>query len=487
MGTDGTNNRLVSVVVPTYNRAHLLPRAIRSVLNQTYDEYELVIVDDGSTDDTQEVVSQFGDERIRYVRFEENRGANAARNRGVSEAAGEYVSFLDSDDELTEKHLEAVVDRLEQSPAAVAGACTGCEIVTENGTVPSIHEVRDAAFELEDILHCNVIGSISCTTFQRSVFEEVGCFDERLPSSQDHDLYIRVLKDYRIAAIDKILTRYHVHGDQISYDLDRRTTGRKRLVEKHSPLVSETRTQKEHVEAGTWDWLLVCSGGRYDVLTDLSDRFFSTDTFVTRVIGRNVGDISDWMEQMFPGTYDGLFVDGGEPVYWRENSEWDERDHFETVPHYTEFEVSDGYARCSPEQVNAVVRAYLDDHDGGVVRYLQPQPPFREIPEWTRGEATRRQRTANAVRAGELSLEAVAAAYRDNFAWMLEDGVADLLPDLGGRVVMTADHGECLGDCGQWFHERGHDPHLHLATVPWAIIQDENSEHGDRRRAFGRV
>ncbi len=88
----------VSVILPTYNRAHLLPRAIQSVLNQQYENLQIVVVDDGSTDDTPAVVASIGDPRIDYVRFEQNRGIGSARHEGVSRARGEFIAFIDSDD-----------------------------------------------------------------------------------------------------------------------------------------------------------------------------------------------------------------------------------------------------------------------------------------------------------------------------------------------------------------------------------------------------
>jgi len=461
----------VSVVLPTYNRARTLPRAIKSVLNQSYDEYELVIVDDGSTDNTDDVVRRFTDDRITYVKFEKNRGQNAARNRGIAEATGEYVSFLDSDDELLETHLESVTARLESTSQSIAGVCTAYEIITEEGRKSSMFQLRDEIIELEDIVNCNIIGSFSCTTFRKSIFDKIGYPDENFPAMGDYEFYIRVLKDYKISGINEILTRYYVHNNQLSNNNDKKSRAKQQLVEKHSPIVSEHRSQKEHIANVDWDWLVVCSGGRYDILRELFGQHFTIETTPVRVHNNRVVSISDWMGTMFPRTYEGLFVHGGQPVHSMQGGGWDERDHFETVPSYTEFDWDAEYNTCRPGRVNDIVREYLPAHDRGVVRFLQPRPPFRQLSVPAQDRTARIQRIANAVRANELSLEAVMAAYRDSYEWVLAEGITDLLPDLDGTIIVTADHGECLGDCGQWFHGYGYDPHHHLVTVPWVVIQ----------------
>jgi len=97
----------VSVIIPTYNRAHLVGRAIRSVLNQTYQDFEIIVVDDCSTDNTEEIVKGFNDHRIRYMRHDRNRGGSAARNTGIKASQGKYIAFLDSDDEWLLKKAES--------------------------------------------------------------------------------------------------------------------------------------------------------------------------------------------------------------------------------------------------------------------------------------------------------------------------------------------------------------------------------------------
>lgn len=222
-----------SVVVPTYNRAESLPRAIESVLEQTCGDFELIIVDDASTDETPTVVEKFDDDRIRYHRFEESRGANAARNAGVDLAVGRYVSFLDSDDEMHPEYLERVVDTLDARGGSCAGVFTAFEIVND-GTPVAISSATDGFVTYDEIRSDNVVGGFSCVTFRSSVFDEVGPLDETLQSSQDYDFFIRVLeRGYSIRGIDEVLVVCHEGENRISDDVTRKLEGTRRFFEKH--------------------------------------------------------------------------------------------------------------------------------------------------------------------------------------------------------------------------------------------------------------
>ena len=119
-------NPRVSVILPTYNRAQLIAQAIQSVLDQTYQDFELIIVDDGSKDETEEVVNSFDDERIRYARHEENKGANAARNTGIAMARGEYIAFQDSDDKWLPEKLERQMRIFLITSTDIGVVYTGC-------------------------------------------------------------------------------------------------------------------------------------------------------------------------------------------------------------------------------------------------------------------------------------------------------------------------------------------------------------------------
>jgi len=194
---------VVSVLIPTHNRAQLLGSAIRSVLAQTYRWLEIVVVDDGSDDETRDVIRRFEDSRIRYIRHDSSRGGAAARNSGIEAATGEYIAFLDDDDEWEPNKTEIQLEVL-----------ASCDVVLCMSTSSAEQDVR----ELEEISVCNLeqlrrgmprIGAgVSAIMGRADVFKSV-LFDERLPRCQDWDLLIRLAMQYRVQYLGKRLVRYN--------------------------------------------------------------------------------------------------------------------------------------------------------------------------------------------------------------------------------------------------------------------------------------
>lgn len=230
---------LVSVILPTYNRESVLPRAIESVLAQTYADFELIVVDDASTDHTETVIELFDDERIQYYRFEENRGANAARNKGIEIASGAYLSFLDSDDVLKPKHLESVVDIFESEESDCAGVFTAFEI-EKDGERLNRSGAKDGYVTYDEILAGNVVGGFSCVTIRSAAFDHVGVLDESLRSHQDYDLFIRLLREgFKLKGINESLVVCHKGSDnRISDNPVRTEAGTERILEKHGDVLS---------------------------------------------------------------------------------------------------------------------------------------------------------------------------------------------------------------------------------------------------------
>jgi len=206
----------VSVEIITHNRANLLKHAIQSVLNQTYQDFEIIVVDDGSTDNIWEVVESFSDYRIRYIRHEQRRGGAAARNTGVQAARGKYMAFLDDDDEWLPKKLELQISRIRESPENVALIYTGSRHISNGQTVKTlIPRKRGCIFE--DMLYGNCTGNASTLLVRMSVFSKVGLFDENKLRGVDSGFIRQVSKDFKVDFVDEVLVN-------VSVDSPNRTT-----------------------------------------------------------------------------------------------------------------------------------------------------------------------------------------------------------------------------------------------------------------------
>lgn len=240
----------VSIVVPTYNRADVLGRAIKSVLSQTLQDWELIIVDDGSTDDTRSVVGEYSDERIYYL-YQENQGANAARMTGVRMARGEYISFLDSDDRFHEDYLSTVADSLRQENESCAGIATSYFRVKSNGDVRSVKRVPSGKITLEQIVDGNKIGSFSCVTLKSQLFTDIGSLDMNIKAAQDYEYYLRALKKgYYILGIDQIMVDQIESDNRISGNIERKKQAFGYLSQKHGDILSEERIADQHYMLG---------------------------------------------------------------------------------------------------------------------------------------------------------------------------------------------------------------------------------------------
>lgn len=199
----------VSVIVPTFNRAGLLPRAIGSVLGQSFEDFEVLIVDDGSTDETAEVVARYEDPRVRYLAQPRNAGVSAARNRGLREARGDLVAFLDSDDEWLPGKLAQQVELFRRVPDDVGLVYTGVECVLPDGRRRVDRpEERGDVYRL--MLGRNVIhGGGSNVMMRRSVVATVGFFDEGLRAIEDYEYWLRVARFFKVDYVAAPLIRYY--------------------------------------------------------------------------------------------------------------------------------------------------------------------------------------------------------------------------------------------------------------------------------------
>ena len=206
---------LVSVIIPTFNRGYCLEESIRSVLEQSFIDFELVVVDDGSTDNTSELVRRFP--AVKLIRLEEkNRGVSFARNRGVVEAQGDWVGFLDSDDLWEQGKLATQVKWIERHPDLQIVYTD--EIWIRNGVrVNPMNKHRKYSGDIFRYCLPLCIVSPSSVLLRAKVLSEVGGFDESMPVCEDYDLWLRVAKRYPFHFIEeKLIVKRGGHEDQLS-------------------------------------------------------------------------------------------------------------------------------------------------------------------------------------------------------------------------------------------------------------------------------
>lgn len=215
------NRPAVSVIIPTYNRAWCLRQAVDSVLSQEFEAFELIVVDDGSTDDTPQLLEGYGD-AIRTLR-QENRGVSAARNAGIAAARAEVIAFLDSDDRWLPGKLARQVAFFASHPQALI--CQTEELWVRNGrrVNPGKRHFKRSGMIFEPSLELCLV-SPSAVMVRRELFDRVGVFDERLPACEDYDLWLRVSCRFPVHLIDiPLIVKHGGHCDQLSrgWGLDR--------------------------------------------------------------------------------------------------------------------------------------------------------------------------------------------------------------------------------------------------------------------------
>ncbi len=226
---------MVSVVIPAYNCEGYVREAIESVLAQTFDEFELIVVDDAATDGTAAVLAEYERAgRLCVVRHERNRGLSAARNSGIRAARGRYVTFLDADDVWRPEKLayQAAILRRHPELALLGNA----ELNFADGSSYRFPPLpQDAALRpvtRGELLMGPCGLSPSNAIMGREVFDEVGLFDEELRAAEDRDMWLRVAGRFPAAVDDAVLNAYRLHGDNMSADPARMCVNKRRVLEK---------------------------------------------------------------------------------------------------------------------------------------------------------------------------------------------------------------------------------------------------------------
>ncbi|HAZ29024.1 MAG TPA: hypothetical protein DCY48_04615 [Candidatus Magasanikbacteria bacterium] len=224
----------VSVIIPTHNRPAILEKAVESVLGQTFQDFELIIVDDGGVLPLDTTQPLFTNPKIRMFRHEKSLGGGAARNTGIRNARGEYVAFLDDDDFWLPNKLEIQMEQFFHTPDDVGFSFGSVYIImNEEKKMTNVHSgVKD----FHELSLTNFKGFLTSTlVVKKYVFQHSGLFDETLPSHQEAELVIRITKKYKgmginIPLVVMLMTSGHVH---IGSYLEKRIMGRERVLEKH--------------------------------------------------------------------------------------------------------------------------------------------------------------------------------------------------------------------------------------------------------------
>ena len=230
----------VTVIIPTYNRAGLIARSAGSVLAQDFGDFELLVVDDGSTDNIAGAVAALGDSRVRLIRQPRNMGVSAARNRGLREARGESVAFLDSDDEWLPGKLARQVERLRGLPDDVALVYTAVENLYE-GKPDGRRDVWTPAHRghIHDVMLLLYVlhGATVAGLMRRSAVASAGFFDEHIPAIEDWEFFLRVTRFFAVEPMPEMLARYHDVGgiERKSLDFAENQAARDYLFRKHRP------------------------------------------------------------------------------------------------------------------------------------------------------------------------------------------------------------------------------------------------------------
>jgi glycosyltransferase involved in cell wall biosynthesis len=240
----------VSAIIPAYNAARFLPTSIESVIRQTYDQWEIVVVDDGSTDDTREVVSSYAHrlgDKLRYV-YQPNAGLPAARNTGIRNAQGDLVALLDADDIWLPTRLERSVAAMDADPeiGLVHGRfervnLEGKHMDNLQPSFPVQHlsgRISGRIYTREVHLGCPTV------TFRKSCIEKAGWFDETMRATEDRDLWFRIALHYKVGFINETIASYRVSAGSMSSDPERMFKWQTFFVEKHYKSGASGRLQR---------------------------------------------------------------------------------------------------------------------------------------------------------------------------------------------------------------------------------------------------
>lgn len=243
-------NALVSVVIPTYNRAGSIIKAVESVLNQTYQNIEIIVVDDNSSDNTEELIKLLGNDKIRYIKNEMNLGPSGARNKGIQHAKGEYIAFQDSDDEWLPSKLEQQLQLFQQEDYGLVYCAYRYLKGSLNYKYPSekysLEELEGNIFE--SMFEMNKI-STQTMIIKKEVLKQVGGFEETLRCLEDWELALRICYKYKIGFVNEMLVNVNYSKNSVNYNYRNALDAYIYMVKKNKDLVRDKTKLCEMISA----------------------------------------------------------------------------------------------------------------------------------------------------------------------------------------------------------------------------------------------
>lgn len=232
-----------SVVIPTYNRSGLLKEAVHSIMDQSFEDFELLIVDDHSTDNTKNVVASFQDTRIKYIVNDRTKGGAGTRNAGIFRAKGDWVAFLDDDDVWLPNKLESEYKKIQEVDSAVGLVYSGSATYDfSKKRQLTVHVPEKEGWIQKDLLYKNYIGTFSRVSIQSDLLKKIGGLDERFESLQDRELFVRIASISKVVFIKKTLVYMRTSNtDRITTNHTKRLNGILLFYEKYKHLMNENR------------------------------------------------------------------------------------------------------------------------------------------------------------------------------------------------------------------------------------------------------
>jgi glycosyltransferase involved in cell wall biosynthesis len=237
MSDNRNSGTLVSVVIPTYKRSKYLQGAIKTAVGQTYEDIEVIVVDDGSTESyANKIVSRFS-ESVKCVSHEDNKGLSAARNTGIRNTSGEYIAFLDDDDRWHKTKIARQVEAINKDERTGLATCLVASISPDNEII-HCETWAPSGDCSEELLIGNSIGTPSRVLVRREAIDDIGTFDESLPTKQDWDFYIRLCQNWRVAAVEDHLCFRTVH-ESMSSSPNSSKQDNEKILDKHETRIRE--------------------------------------------------------------------------------------------------------------------------------------------------------------------------------------------------------------------------------------------------------